>query len=78
MKWTMKIKTSLMTFSQITLHASCKIFLDRVELTSKKPVCQRPRRMSESVKVIKREIRDDLLINGIIRNSFPICQTDSF
>lgn len=40
-----------------------------IELTSNKPVCCRPYRMSESEKKITREITDDLLKNGIIRHS---------
>lgn len=40
-----------------------------IQLTTSKPVCQRPYRMSESEKAITREITDDLLKNGIIRNS---------
>lgn len=38
-------------------------------LTTNKPIYQRPYRMSESEKAITREITDDLLKNGIIRNS---------
>lgn len=40
-----------------------------LELTSSKPVCQRPYRMSESERLIMRNITDDLLKNGIIQNS---------
>lgn len=40
-----------------------------IELTSSKPVCFRPYRMSESERKITREITDDLLKNGIIRHS---------
>lgn len=40
-----------------------------IELISNKPVCQRPYRMSESQRTIVREIIDELLKNGIIRNS---------
>jgi hypothetical protein len=40
-----------------------------IELTSNKPVCQRPYRMSESEKVKTRELTDELLKNGIIRHS---------
>lgn len=40
-----------------------------LELTSNKPVFQRPYRMSESERVTMRNITDDLLKNGIIRHS---------
>lgn len=40
-----------------------------IELTSNKPVCQRPYRMSESERVITRNMTDELLKNGIIRHS---------
>lgn len=40
-----------------------------IELTTNKPVYQRPYRMSESEKAATREIIDDLLKNGIIRES---------
>ncbi|CAH2219626.1 jg398 [Pararge aegeria aegeria] len=41
----------------------------QIDLTTSKPVYQRPYRMSEQEKVITREIVDDLLHNGIIRHS---------
>lgn len=40
-----------------------------IELTSNKPVCLRPYRMSESERAITRELTDELLKNGIIRHS---------
>lgn len=40
-----------------------------IQLTSSKPICQRPYRMSESERAVMRGITDDLLNNGIIRNS---------
>lgn len=51
-----------------SLRKTDRVELD-IELTSDKAVCQRPYRMSESEKVITREITDELLKNGIIRNS---------
>lgn len=40
-----------------------------IQLTSNKPICQRPYRMSESERAITRDIIDDLLNNGIVQNS---------
>lgn len=40
-----------------------------IELTSNKPVCLRPYRMSESEKQTTRELTDELLNSGIIRHS---------
>lgn len=40
-----------------------------IQLTSNKPVYQRPYRMSESERAITRELIDDLMKNGIIQNS---------
>ncbi|KAG6465497.1 hypothetical protein O3G_MSEX015187 [Manduca sexta] len=40
-----------------------------IELTSSKPVCYQPYRMSESEKLVIRKIIDDLLKNGIIQES---------
>lgn len=40
-----------------------------IQLTSSKPICQRPYRMSESERAVMRGITDDLLNNGIIQNS---------
>lgn len=51
-----------------TLGQTSCVELD-IELTTNKPVYQRPYRMSESEKEITRELVDDLLKNGIIRES---------
>lgn len=48
-------------------QASC-VELD-IELTTNKPVCRRPYRMSESEKLATREIVDELLKNDIIQES---------
>lgn len=51
-----------------TLGKTSCVELD-IEVTTNKPVCQRPYRMSESEKVATREIVEDLLKNNIIRES---------
>lgn len=51
-----------------TLGQTSCVELD-IELTTNKPVCHRPYRMSESEKLATRQIVDDLLRNGIIQES---------
>lgn len=51
-----------------SLGQTSRVELD-IELTTNKPISQRPYRMSESEKLLTREIIEDLLSNSIIRES---------